>query len=434
MATTKKSYVYKVYDALRDQNTLWDVGVWGADFWDRNPNPVGINTAWADDVVSDPRFSWGINAGPQELRVRLARNYDDFGEDDDVELNNDVTVICFDRDAPNGARVYRVFISQYRAIIDGQTEYVDVILQSYSFLLARQFLKDDDGYTALTYSSEDPSDILKDIIDKQRAAGGEVRYTASSIEDTGTTVSYTFNLYTYKEAIDKVLELCPDGWFWYIDTNNIIYLSEKASTPDHQLFVGKEISKLEAVTDMEGATNRVYFVGGTPEGEQQIYRKYDRISSITTYGTLAEKKVDHRVTLSDTADTMTERILDAKDTPQLRLFIEVVDNNGEDEDLGYDIESFSVGDVIRINNLKQAARTRTLWDMGQWDEDVWDATLAYTLSQSSQIMKITYMPDRAILETIVGVPSVPKRMEDYYRNIEHDRMAEIPVIPTIGSV
>lgn len=434
MSTTRKEYVYKVYDALRDQNTLWDVAVWGADIWDRNPNPVGINTTWSDDVISDPRFSWGINAGPQELVVRLARNYDDFGEDDDVELNNDVAVECFDRDAPNGTRIYRGFVSQYRAVIDGQTEYVEVVLQSYSYLLARQFLKDNDGYTALKYLSEDPSDILRDIIDKQRDAGGEVKYTATSIEDTGTSVSYTFNLYNYKEAVDKILELCPDGWFWYIDTNNVIYLKDIAATPDHSLFVGKEISKLEAVTDMEGATNRVYFVGGTPEGEQQIYRQYDRISSITSYGTLAEKKVDHRVTLSATADTMVGRILDAKDTPQLRLFIEVVDNNGEDGDLGYDIESFKVGDVLRINNLKQAAKTRTLWDVAEWNTDVWDATLAYTLSQSSQILKINYMPDKVVLETMVGVPSVPKRMEDYYRNFEHDQVAEIPTIPTIGSV
>lgn len=432
MATTQKSYVYKVYGSLRSQNTLWDEGTWDASFWDRNPNPVGINTTWADDVVSDPQFSWGINAGPQELVVRLARNYDNFGEGGDVELNNDVVVECFDREAPNGTRIFRGFISQYRSVIDGQTEYVEVVLQSYSFLLAKQFLRDANGYTALKYLSEDPSDILKDIIDKQRAAGGEVRYTATSIQSTGTSVSYTFNLYTYKEAADKVLELCPDGWFWYIDSNNIIYLKNKASTPDHRLFIGKEISKLEAVKDMEGVTNQVYFVGGIPEGAQQIYRKYDRSGSIATYGVAAEKLVDRRVELTTTADVMAERILDAKDTPTLKLFIEVVDNNGEDEDLGYDIESFSVGDVIRINNLKQAVRTDTQWDVALWDVDVWEAALVYTFPDSSQIVKITYAPDRAVLETAVGLPSVPKRVEDFYRNFEKWRLAEIPVKPTAG--
>ena len=262
--------------------------------------------------------------------------------------------------------------------------------------------------------------------------GGEVRYTATSIQSTGTSVSYTFNLYTYKEAADKVLELCPDGWFWYIDSNNIIYLKNKASTPDHRLFIGKEISKLEAVKDMEGVTNQVYFVGGIPEGAQQIYRKYDRSGSIATYGVAAEKLVDRRVELTTTADVMAERILDAKDTPTLKLFIEVVDNNGEDEDLGYDIESFSVGDVIRINNLKQAVRTDTQWDVALWDVDVWEAALVYTFPDSSQIVKITYAPDRAVLETAVGLPSVPKRVEDFYRNFEKWRLAEIPVKPTAG--
>lgn len=432
MTTTKKSYVYKVYDDLRSQNTKWDTGIWDVDFWDRNPNPVGIITTWADDVISDPIFSWGINGGPQELRVRLARKYDDFGEDSDVALNNDVAVECFDREAPNGTRVFRGFISQYRSVIDGATEYVEVILQSYNFLLSRQYLQDANGYTALTYSSEDPAEILKDIIDKQKDAGGEVDYTATSIQSTGTTVTYTFNLYTYKEAIDKVLELCPDGWFWYIDNTNTIYLKEESATPDHQLFIGKDITRCEALTDMEGITNKVFFVGGTPAGEEQIYRYYERSGSISTYGVLAEKKVDHRVELSATADTMTDRILDKEDAAQLRLILEIVDNNGADEDLGYDIESFSVGDTVRINNLKQAVKTQTLWDVGEWDVDVWDGTLAYTLAQTSQIVKITYMPDKAILETAVGIPSVPKRMEDFYRNFEHQRLSEIPVRPTAG--
>lgn len=432
MVTTRKTYVYKVYNPLRDQNTEWDDALWDASFWDRNPNPVGIIDTWADDVVSDPEFSWGINGGPQELVVRLAREYDNFGEEDDINLNNDVVVICYDREAPSGTRVFRGFISRYQATIDGQAEYVDVTLQSYNFLLARQYLKDANGYTALTYSSADPSEILKDIIDKQKDAGGEIDYTATSIQSTNTTVTYTFNLYSYKEAIDKVLELCPEGWFWYIDNTNTIYLKEQASTPDHQLFVGKHITKLEATTDMEGITNRLYFVGGTPAGSAQIYRYYDRDSSIASYGVLAGKKVDHRVELSATADTMAARILDKDAAAQLRLVVEVIDNNGEDADLGYDIESFSVGDVVRINNLKQGEKTLSLWDVAEWDTDVWDATLAYSLAQSSQIMKITYMPDRAVLETAVGVPSVPKRMEDFYRNFEHQNLAEIPVRPTEG--
>lgn len=432
MATTRKQYIYKVYKSLRSQNTLWDVGKWNVDYWDRDPNPVGLKGIWSDDVLSDPSFSWGINSGPQELKVKLARKFDDFGEDDDVTLNNDVAVYCFDRQAPNGTRIYRGFISQYRAVADGAEEYIEVTLQGYGLLLSRQHLKDSNGYTALQYNSADPSEILKDIIDKQKAAGGEVSYTDSSIQATGTSVTYTFNLYSYKEALDKVLELCPEYWFWYIDANNRIYLKAKASTPNHNLYIGKHIGRMEATTDMEDVVNKVYFVGGTPAGSQQLYYYYERPSSISTYGVLSEKKIDHRVELSATAELMATKILDEKETARLQLTIEVVDNNGEDADLGYDIESFSPGDVIRINNLKAGEKTVTLWDKAKWNEDVWDATLAYTLSQSSQIMKINYTPDKVTVEATVGIPSISKRMEDFYRNFEASEVAEIPIKPTAG--
>jgi hypothetical protein len=414
MATTKKHYVYKVYNPVSGRDNSVD-------------NLIAV---WSEDVISDPSFRWGINGGPQELRVRLARNYDDFGEDADVKLNNDVVMECFDREATNGAAIYRGFISQYCPVIEGKAEYVDVILQGYVFTLARLFLKDSGGNTAITYNSYDPSDILEDLIDKYRAAGGVVNYTASSIQATGTTVSYTFNLSTYKEAIDKVLELCPEGWYWYIDPTNTIYLKSEASTPDHKLFIGRDVSRLEANTNMESVVNALYFVGGTPGGGSQIYRYYSRTGSINTYGPLAQKEVDHRVTLTATADVMANRILDAQDTPKLGLYVDVVDNNGEDGDIGYDIESFEVGDVVRIQNLKQGTRTVSKWGEMVWGTDVWGAVLAYTLAEATQIVGISYTPDKVTLETAVGVPHIPKRMEDYYRNIDVARLAEEDLMET----
>jgi len=406
---SKKTYVYKVYESVEDQST-----------------GKVVKGIWNEEVISEPTFRWGINGSPQELRVRLARSYDSFGEDDDVKLNNDVSLECYDTDAANGVEIYRGFISQYRSVIEGHDEYVDIILQGYGFKLSHRYLQDSDGATTVAYLSWDPSDILKDIIDKQNAQGGKIGYSSTSIETTGTTVSYTFDLYSYNEAINKVAELCPEGWFWYIDTNNIIHLKQKSATADHAIMVGKDIVKVEGITDMEKITNRVFFVGEDP-----IYRRYDRDGSQSSYGMMAEKKVDHRVSVTATADTMSERILDREDTPELRMFLEIADNNGIDSDVGYDIESFDVGDTIRITNLKQPAKTQSLWDVMQWDVDVWDATLTYTLAAKSQIMNITYTPDKVFLETHVGIPEVSKRVEDINRNLDNYILKDVPSSPTV---
>jgi len=402
----RKHFVYKVYDGTTYSRT------------------------WYDEVISDPKFRNVINGGPGELIIKLARNFDDFGEDVDVKLGNKVELWVYDRQVPNGQLLYTGFISGYRPILDGNTEYVEITVLSYIYELSYFMLRDSGGDTEIAYNSYDPSDIIKDIIDKYRDDGGTLNYSADSIETTNTTVSYTFNTNTAKEAIDKCIELAPNGWYWTIDASGIVYFKNKSTDADHDFIIGRNIGKMETWRRTEDIVNRIYFTGFTTSSGTGLYRTYQNSGSITAYGLHAIKKVDHRVTNPTTADTMANRILDAKIDPEIRTLITILDNNGVYVARGYDIETIQPGETMEILNLAKGEKGLSLWDAMQWDVDVWDHTLSYAAADVIQILATEYTPDLIRIEASSRLPEIPKRIEDINRNLEDTRTVNNPASPT----
>lgn len=388
--------------------------------------------SWTNEVLTQPSFRNVINGGPGEVIVRLDRSFDDFGENDDVKLNNRVDIWVYDRQFPNGQRLYRGFISGYRPVLDGNKEYVEVTILSYIFELGYYMLRDGTGATEIAYSSQDPSTILTDIIDKYRADGGTISYNPTSIQTTGTTVSYTFNSNTVREAIDKVIELAPLGWYWTVDANSIIYLKPKSTTATHAFTIGTHIAKMETWRRIEDVVNRVYFTGFTTASGTGMYRIYSNTGSISSYGLHAIHKVDGRVTNTLTADTMSNRILSAKIDPEIRTAITIVDNNGENKFRGYDIESVVPGDTMKIKNIKMASKTTSRWDQAIWDTDIWDATLAFTAADVIQILSFDYNPDYLTIEASSRLPEISKRIEDIDRNLTSSITVDNPSDPTAG--
>ena len=384
-------------------------------------------TSWANEVLNEPSFRTIINGGSSDINIKLARNFDDFGEDFDVKLNNRVEVLVSDRESPNGHLIYSGYITGYRPILEGSKEYVEVTIFSWVGELSRYFLRDGSGNTEITYSSEDPSDILTDIIDKYRADGGFINYDATSIDLTGTTVSYTFNTNTVREALNKVIELCPDGWYWRITPQGVIHLHERAYTADHDFTLGKEITSMSTFRRIEDMVNRVYFTGG---GDPALYRLYENSGSISTYGLYATKVVDQRVTDTNTALTMSNRIINAKKDPEIRTKISILDSNGQQSVRGYDIESVYVGQTMVILGQNEDTKTISLWDQMEWDTDVWDQTLASSANAIIQILSISYSPNKIMIEASSRLPEVPKRIEDINKNLQDSQTLNNPIAPS----
>lgn len=400
-----KSFYYKIYDA--------DSGLF-----------IKI---WSDEIISLPKFKSLINAGSGELTIELTRKFDDFGEGVDVKLNNRVEVYIIDRDNPDGLLLFQGFISGYKPIVSHGEELVEVTIWGFNNELARMILRDTAGNTTIAYNSYDPSAIMKDVIDKYRAIGGTLSYSSDSIDLTNTLASYTFNTNTIQECFDKIIELCPVGWYFRIEANGTVHLHPKKDTADHTFNLGLQVKSLGTFRRIEDIVNRVLFIGG---GNPALFRKYENTGSQNSYGLHEIKKVDQRVTTIATAGIMSNRIIDSKKDPEIRSIFKIIDNNGDNDDEGYDIESIKVGQTLQVKNLKESVKTTTLWDIGVWDVDVWDQTITATAADILQIVSVQYKPDFAIVEASSRLPQISKRIEDISRNLEVTQAVNNPSAPS----
>jgi hypothetical protein len=277
------------------------------------------------------------------------------------------------------------------------------------------------GSTTVAYNSQDPSDILRSIIDNYQEQGGNLIYDGS-IADTGTTVSYTFKAVTTFDALKKCLELAPANWFFYIDqAENKIYFKEKSTTPDHTFVIGKHFSKLTYEKRTDDIVNVIYFTGGDLGG-YNLFKVYIDQASIDLYGRKLLTYSDNRVTLIATADTIAQAILEEKANPEVRVPLEVLQN--------YPIDTIKPGDVVRIRNSKSRPAEISLWDVGYWDEMYWDYNIFNPATYELQIARFSRDGDsvRATLSTVP--PDVNKRVEDINRNLEKQQTVNNPDKPS----
>lgn len=284
------------------------------------------------------------------------------------------------------------------------------------------------GATTITHNSTDPSDMLRAVITNYNNNGGTIQYDGISIDDTNTTVSYTFVTQTILESIDKILELSPQGWYWYVDSaTNLIHFHEKSTSADHSLTLGKDIERLNVAKRTDGIINTIYFRGGDTGGGVYLYKKYQDSNSVGSYGIRAMKYVDERVTVTNTANTISNTILSTNSSPEVRLDGIISDSNGNG--YGYDIESINIGDVINVQNVP-GDTGRSLWDVAMFDEDRFDYNISQLGSMYLQIVRKEYSPTSLSIFCSTIPPDVSKRIEDINRNLEASQTADNPSAPS----
>lgn len=414
-------------------------------------------TTWSKDVVSEPDFRTVINGGAGELKIQLARPYDNFGEGIDVALQNRVELWIADQDntannaSPNTlwdvgswdtdlwdmaiqsfVKIYTGYISAYSPVLDDEKQIIEVTVLGFTSEASKRVIRDASGNTTIAFNSYDPGNIMKGVIDLYRADGGtNINYVGSSINLTGTTVSYTFNDNTLKECLDKIIELCPEGWYWYMDANGVVNLKSQSLTADHKIAIGRDINLMQTNKRIENMINVVYLIGG---GATPLFRRYIRQTSVNTYGKFEAKITDGRVTDTATADIMAKSLLDRYDTPETRSVIRIIDNNGDNRNEGQNIESYQVGDTVQVQNLNYGTTAYSSWDTSSWDVDVWDATLNYSQADVMVIVSIQYNLDSIEIEASSRLPEVTKRVEDVKRNMDTLAQQNLPTAPTSTSI
>jgi hypothetical protein len=283
--------------------------------------------------------------------------------------------------------------------------------------------------TKSVFNSYDPSQILKDCVTNYVQQNGSVNYSDTTIDMTGTEVSYTFNVNSTLEAINKCVELAPRDWYWYLDYgSNLINFHKKKQTPDHTFNLEKDIIDAKFEKRIESIVNTIYFTGGDTGGGENLFKKYTVSESINKYGIKAMKYSDQRVTNTTTADTIANSILEQKSFPELRVVLEILDSNNN-QNMGYDIESIKVGDTVAVRNITQQVGLST-WDYARWDQSYWDYNIYNLSSLTMQVIKLTYKENSVVLEASTIPTDVNKRIEDINRNLEVLQTLNNPTIPT----
>lgn len=414
----RKTYLYKVYDEEGNFLEVWN------------------------DVQGEPEFSQEINSIGSTLTVRLARNSDSviqkwqpildndsdtiddsndlpimstqkgsdkIGADSSLNHNNRVDVYVFYGQTfpqqigyPNGVRIFTGFISEIN-INYGSEENTEVLLMSYGFDLDQHLLTDSSNKTTIAYNSVDPSTIIRDGLTKF-IAGSSGTYTTFTNDTVPLVndylVSYTFRVNTYKELIEKAVQLAPLGWSYYVGLgDNLVYFQPKPTQVAHYFILGKHIKSLALKSYIGDVVNDVTFTGGKDENDLVIYRRTtDTPLSATRRG--LTRLSDSRVTNIDSADILARGEIDDKSGIKYRTTIAIIDKT-------YDIESIKLGELIGFRNFNNFIDELTM-----------------------QIVAINYTSDVITLQLDSLPRDVPKRLEELRKAQDVSSNSETGDTPT----
>jgi len=403
MGVRTKKYFYKVYE------------------------PDGTFITTLNDVSNaQPEFSMDINGGVGYLTLAIARSWKTFYANRDLQLYNEVKIIVNDYES-NAQQIYSGYINKIRLQKDkGGHEQVTIEVAGYVAELPFRLLQFSTGETALQYDADTIEDIFRDIIDKYN---GKLDYSGTSITATGLTATETFNLNTIKESLDRMISRLPAGWYWYATGENVIYLDRtNKEEPDHTLIIGRHINQIDMAQSMENVMNDVVILGATPDGSDQLMKRYQNANSVEEFGRRTEIKNDGRLYVEDSVDKMATYLLGTNYSKEIEVEFDILDSN-IDGVKGYDIESLRPGQVIRIKDPRHNSDT-DMWDQVDWDEGYWDFDKNEFINEPIIIESIKYYGTGCRIRASKSVPGLGFRMEDIKKDIDNLLASQVPVIPS----
>lgn len=159
--------------------------------------------------------------------------------------------------------------------------------------------------TNATYTSKDPTtEMLVPIMDDYALRGGLITYDDDTIDATGRSLTITFKVNTIYEALNKILDMSPSTFYYYVDLGtNILYFKDTNTNADYFLTKGRHIESLDLSMSIENVVNQVLFSGGETAGVN-LFSQYDDAVSKALYGVRLTRKSDNRVLVQATADAI----------------------------------------------------------------------------------------------------------------------------------
>lgn len=334
-----------------------------------------------------------------------------YGENGPILDNNSLPILDNNGDelvgtigAPNGIRRFTGFISEINTKY-GDDENTDVQLMSYGFDLDQYPVVTPTGDTTVAFNSYDQGDMVREALEqfKTDGIGTYTDYSLATVADTGFLASYTFRVNTYKELLDKAVQLAPAGWYYRVGLgDNLVYFKPKPSSPNHVFFLGKHIKSLNLRSYNGDTVNDVIYTGGsTDPTDPLILPLFVRKTVVPVTGTRRglNRTSDSRVTLVPSAEILSDGLINEGQNIQYRTTLDILDRT-------YDIESIAVGDLVGFANF---------------DNQVDDITM--------QVVALNYTPDVINLQLDSMPKSMPKRLEELRKSLLVTDNSNVPDAP-----
>jgi hypothetical protein len=310
------------------------------------------NEASFDQIVKE------MGAEINECVINLNKKFDYSGVE--LALGNFVEIWAYGSNITTNESlteklIFKGFISLIQPYLDRKKEGISVRCLSHASRLSSDILKDGttttlftDTSTGLTKTSPgsaaDIGLVMRTIIDRYRAetSNPQISYTFDSIPDVSVDVLYSFECKTYKEALDKLIEVCPANYFYFIDELGIVWLKQKSSTIKHKFTIGLNTTLLKIEKSLEKIKNFVLIWNGEP-GAGAVYKHYQDDTSISLYGRRTALIKDYG-TDEDGFDLMGAKFIADNKNPDFKVYSTISN---------YYIESIEPGDSCAFFNFDE---------------------------------------------------------------------------------
>lgn len=336
-------------------------------------------------------FRKQINSGLGVLTFKIPRKFDDFDEGTVIKYNNRVEFWVNDRDTGSDSKlIYSGRILKYSPRLSGKEESVTVTCYGYVTRTAKGIVKigadvelktnttDILKVTTGNATAREVADVVAKAIDLYRTENSNptINYSATSIEDTAKTITYTFNSAMLYDVLEKCREYAPAGFYWYIGADNILQWRNKPATATHTFTLGKDFESIDVDASAEAVSNKILFSSGD-NPDQKILKLYEDTTSAGAFDDAWEVVTDSKVSVEATADNNGTATLASKKDAKIKARVRILDNNGSDKS-GYDIESIEPGHTCRFKGFNPLT--------------------ANTFNENMLIVAVNYTPDYADLE------------------------------------
>jgi hypothetical protein len=418
-------------------------------FYDTDGNYVSSLTE--QDFVNVPEFTWDVNGGLSELRMKSAFKFSDWNYPADglltyptgtdlpdgytgatlrtisgidriynaMFIGNTMKVFVKDKEgeAQIWSGIYAGIELEYRE--NGEKDFIHHFIPNITQLGARVFRNGSN--TTVSFASQEPADIFKAILN---SAATDVTYNADSIKNTSVSRTYEFPAHTCLEALQTAIKLTPSRWVWFIGGDDLLYLRNIDTHGTTHRIPMSSCKSVKFQKSIAFLRNKVLFLGG---GSPQMLKEYNATGSQNAWGVWEERISDERVSDTATAQAISSRFLADRQGGTNYFFVEVMDSNFSQN--GFDIESVKPGDQIIINShiLEFANLT---WGNFTWGVDYWKYDFYAITGIPGVIQRINYKFDSAVFECSFNFENQDQRIEDINRDLTNYRFKDAPDVPS----